>query len=79
MSTTDIPAAPPLPAVDVEKPKHRLSELTTYELRDYREELEKAISFVDQQRPAPAARAALEARLDAVLAEQDDRKRIARA
>jgi hypothetical protein len=38
----------------VEKPKHKLSELTTYELRDYRQELEKAISFVDNQRPAPA-------------------------
>jgi hypothetical protein len=63
----------------VEKPEHKLSELTTYELRDYRRELEKAIAFFDERHPVPPARAALQARLDAVLAEQADRLRIARA
>jgi hypothetical protein len=48
-------------------------------LRDYRRELEKAIAFFDQQKPVPPARDALRARLDAVIAEQDDRVRIARA
>jgi hypothetical protein len=48
-------------------------------LRDYRRELEKAIAFFDQQHRVPPARAALQARLDAVIAEQDDRVRIARA
>jgi hypothetical protein len=53
--------------------------LTTYELRDYRRELEKAIAFFDQQHPVPPARATLQSRLDAVIAEQADRVRIARA
>ena len=63
----------------VEKPKHKLPELTTYELRGYRRELEKAISFFDRQQPVPPARAEMQARLDAVVAEQDDRERIAHA
>jgi hypothetical protein len=63
----------------VEKPKHKLSQLTTYELRDYRRELEKAIAFFDQQHPVPPARATLQFRLDAVIVEQADRTRIARA
>ena len=63
------------PAVD--KPKHKLAELTTYELRDYRRALEQAIAFFDAMDPVPPARAALHARLDAVIAEQDDRARIA--
>jgi hypothetical protein len=72
--TAGIAAQPPA----VEKPGHKLSQLTTYELRDYRRELEKAIAFFDQQHPVPPARAALRSRLDAVIAEQDDRARIAR-
>jgi hypothetical protein len=73
--TAKVSAQPPV----VDKPKHKISELTTYELRDYRRDLEKAISFFDRQRPVPPARAALHARLDAVLAEQADRERLARA
>jgi hypothetical protein len=68
-------AQPPV----VEKPQHKLSQLTTYELRDYRRELEKAIVFFDQQHPVPPARTALQSRLDAVLGEQADRDRLARA
>jgi hypothetical protein len=73
--TAKIADQPPV----VEKPRHKLSELTTYELRDYRRELEKAIAFFGRQDPVPPARAALQAKLDAVTAEQDDRVRIAQA
>jgi hypothetical protein len=71
------PTTRPFPGVD--KPRYKLSELTTYELRDYRRELEKGIAFFDAQRPVPPARDVLQARLEAVIGEQDDRVRIARA
>jgi len=63
----------------VDPPKHPLHALTTYELRDYRRELERAIAFFDTQTSVPPARARLEARLDDVAAEQDERARLARA
>ena len=69
------PADPPA----VEQPKHALHALTTFELRDYRHQLERAIAFFDGEDPVPPARAVLEARLDAVLAEQDERARLAHA
>jgi len=53
--------------------------MTTYELRDYRRELESAIAFFDRQDPVPPARTQLQASLDAVLLEQDERARIAHA
>jgi hypothetical protein len=56
-----------------------LHALTTFELTDYRRQLEDAITFFDQQRPVPPVRAVMQGRLDAVTAEQDDRARIARA
>jgi hypothetical protein len=56
-----------------------LHAMTTYELRDYRHDLEQAIAFFDRQAPVPPASAQLRARLDAVLAEQDERARLARA
>jgi hypothetical protein len=43
---------------------------------DYRRELESAIAFFDRQDPVPPARRRLQARLDAVLAEQDNRKKL---
>jgi hypothetical protein len=61
--------------VRTDRPKHPLPALTTYELRDYRRELETAIAFYDSQDPVPPARAGLQARLDAVIAEQQDRTR----
>jgi hypothetical protein len=64
---------------DVNQPKHQLHALTTYELRDYRGQLESAIAFFDRQDPVPPARGRLQAALDAVLAEQDERIRIAHA
>ena len=63
----------------VDPPKHPLHALTTFELRDYRRELECAIAFFDKNPPAPPARAVLQARLDDVIAEQDDRRRLADA
>jgi hypothetical protein len=59
------------------EPKYRLTQLTTYELRDYRRQLETAIAFFDRQAPAPRARDRLQAKLDDVIAEQDDRARLA--
>ena len=45
----------------------------------YRRQLERAIAFFDGKDPVPPARAVLRARLDAVLAEQDERARLAHA
>jgi hypothetical protein len=38
-----------------------------------------AIAFFDRQEPVPPARRRLQAKLDEVIAEQDDRVRLARA
>lgn len=65
--------------VTVEQPKYRLTQLTTYELRDYRRELERAVAWFDKHHPAAPVLADLRARLDGVLAEQDSRTRAARA
>jgi hypothetical protein len=56
-----------------------LHALTTYELCDYRRQLESAIAFFGRQDPAPSARRDLQARLDGVIAEQADRTRLADA
>ena len=64
-----------IPAVD--QPKHPLHALTTYELAYYRRRLENAIAFLDKQDPVPAIRADIQAALGRVIAEQDDRARIA--
>jgi hypothetical protein len=48
--------------------------LTGYELSDYRRLLERAIEGIS---PGAPVQAALRAKLDAVLAEQDDRARMA--
>jgi hypothetical protein len=61
----------------VEQPKHPLHALTTYELAYYRRRLENAIAFLDKQDPVPPIRADLRAALEGVIAEQDDRARIA--
>jgi len=57
----------------VGQPKQPLSALTTYELRDYRRQPQNAIAFFDSRDPVAAVRDDLQARLDDVLAEQDDR------
>jgi hypothetical protein len=70
---------PPTEPMAVEKPQHPFYALTTFELRDYRRQLERAITFADENNPGSPERAVLRARLDAVLAEQDERARLARA
>jgi len=65
--------------ITVNQPRHPLPALTTYELAGYRHDLEKAIAYSDSQNPVPPVRADLQTRLDAVIAEQDDRTRIAHA
>ena len=66
----------PAEPVAVTPPKHPLPAMTTYELRDYRRELEHALKTIAPDAPVQAA---LRARLQDVLAEQDDRARIAHA
>jgi hypothetical protein len=73
------PTAASQQAVIVNQPEHPLPVLTTYELRDYRRDLETAIAFFDRQTPVPPARNRLQATLDEVIAEQVDRKGLASA
>jgi hypothetical protein len=63
----------------VDQPKHPPHAMTTYELRDYRHQLERAIAFLNSKDPIPAVRDDLRAKLEAVLAEQDERMRLAHA
>ena len=63
----------------VDPPEHPLHAMTTYELRDYRRQLERAIAFLDGQDPVPPVRGDLQSRLDDVLAEQDERMKLAHA
>ena len=67
----------PAESVNVEQPEHPLPALTTYELRDFRRQLESAVEWFGRQFPVPPARNRLQAMLDAVIAEQDERARIA--
>jgi hypothetical protein len=69
----------PADPVTVQQPDHPLSALATFELKEYRRQLESAIAFFDRQDPVPPARDRLQASLAAVLAEQEDRARIAYA
>jgi hypothetical protein len=61
----------------VQQPKHPLYALTTSELSHHRRQLESAIASYDRLDPVPQARGDLQARLDDVIAEQDDRIRLA--
>ena len=61
----------------VAEPKHPLYALTTSELSGHRRQLENAIAYCDGIDPVPRARGDLQARLDDVIAEQDDRIRLA--
>jgi hypothetical protein len=73
MPATIASAQPP----EVDTPKHPLHALTNYELTYYRRRLENALAFLDKQDSVPAIRADLQAALDRVIAEQDDRAKIA--
>lgn len=55
-------------------PGHPMHALTTYELRDYRRDLERAIAGIAADAPVQAD---LRRKLDAVVAEQEDRARLA--
>jgi hypothetical protein len=55
-------------------PKHPVSALTTFELRDYRRDLERAIGGIAPDAPVQAD---LRRKLGAVIAEQEDRARMA--
>ncbi len=46
-------AVSPPPAPRVNQPAHPLHALTTFELKDYRRELEHAIAFFGKQDPSP--------------------------
>jgi hypothetical protein len=61
----------------VAPPKYALCALTTSELSDHRRQLENAIAYCDRMEPVPQVRGDLQARLDDVIAEQDDRTRLA--
>lgn len=52
-------------------PPHPMAQLTTYELRDYRRQLERAVKTLPEHVPA---RAMLQQRLAEVIAEQDSRQ-----
>jgi hypothetical protein len=77
MPDIDQPQHPSPELATMDEPKHPLHAMTTYELRDRRRQLESAIAFFDNQDPIPPARDRLQASLDAVLAEQEDRARLA--
>ena len=61
----------------VAQPKHPLYALTTSEMTEHRRQLENALASYDAMDPVPQARGDLQARLDDVIAEQDDRTRLA--
>jgi hypothetical protein len=63
----------------VDQPKHPIHALTTFELRDYRKRLESAIASVSTKNPVPQARGQLQGALDDVIAEEEDRARLADA
>jgi hypothetical protein len=65
----------PSDAVTVNQPKHPLHALTTFELRDYRRQLEGAIKGIDDDAPVQSV---LRTKLDAVLAEQASREESSR-
>lgn len=69
-------AAMPAEPAAVGPSKHPLYALTTYELKDRRRELERAIKGIAADAPIQAD---VRRALDAVITEQEDRARSARA
>ncbi len=59
----------------MQQPPHPTSQLTTYELKDYRRELEHALKTLPGR---AAVRAQLQAKLAEVLAEQESRSQAAK-
>jgi hypothetical protein len=62
--------------VTADQPPHPMHALTTYELRDYRRQLERAIKGIAPDAPIKTD---LRRKLDEVLAEEEDRTRLADA
>jgi hypothetical protein len=79
MTSGTRPLTVPADPETVESPKHPLYALATFELRNYRRQLERAITFFSTQDPVPPIRDDLQARLEDVDAEQDSRSRASRA
>jgi hypothetical protein len=69
----------PADRATVDPPPHPLHALATFELTRYRRQLEHALALCSRHDPAPAIRGDLQARLDAVTAEQADRRKLADA
>lgn len=69
----------PAESAAVDPPKHPLQALATFELRDYRNRLESALASVASENPVSPARDQLQGALDDVIAEEQDRSRLARA
>jgi hypothetical protein len=68
-----------MPAIDHDlRPLHPVSQMTTSELAEFRSDLEHALSLPTLP-PLYAPRKVLQSRLDAVLAEQAERRRIRHA
>ena len=68
-----------MPEITVDQPKHPLPQLTTFELSDYRRDLETAIARLGQKDPVSPALRDLHARLDAVIGEQESRAKLSAA
>jgi hypothetical protein len=80
MTSPARPQPPGLAEIEtVTPPSHPLHALATFELTGYRRRIENAIAYLDGQDPVPPFRADLQAALDAVLAEQESRKKLAGA
>jgi hypothetical protein len=63
----------------MQQPPHPTSQLTTYELRNYRRELEHALKTLPDHATARAtARAQLQSKLAEVVAEQESRSQAAK-
>lgn len=69
----------PAEPAPVDPPRHPLHALTTAELRGYRARLESALASLSVKNPVRPARDHLQDAIDAVLAEEQDRKRLADA
>jgi hypothetical protein len=69
--------ANPRQTLGVPTPVHPLHALATFELADYRHQLEDVIRSCEQDHPAAPALACLREALKEVTAEQDDRAKIA--
>jgi hypothetical protein len=65
--------------VTVDQPPYPIHALATFELVGYRRQLERAIAYFDTHHPVPSTREDLQARLDAVIAEEDARAKITRS